>query len=241
MITYCFNIYNYDINHLFKDEEKPTFGQGTLIGVPLLKKSDKSLAWSAILESTDDSKIRVKITTPHDCVIGKWRMDVDTKIINEGAYSYSWSTGIYVLFNPWNKKDIVYMKNEEWRNETVLNDVGLIWRGTANRLRPCVWKYSQFEKNVLECSLYLITEVGKVRGNAKSDPIRITRALAAAVNSIDDEGAIEGNWSDDYSGGIAPYKWIGSLEILQKYYKKKKPVKYGQCWVFSGVLATSKY
>jgi len=58
------------------------------------------------------------------------------------------------------------------------------------------------------------------------------------VNSPDDNGAVMGNWSDDYEGGTPPTRWMGSQKILQQYYKTKKPVKYGQCWVFSGVLAT---
>ena len=58
------------------------------------------------------------------------------------------------------------------------------------------------------------------------------------VNSPDDSGAVMGNWSDDYTGGKDPTKWLGSQNILQKFYKTKKPVKYGQCWVFAGVLAT---
>lgn len=57
------------------------------------------------------------------------------------------------------------------------------------------------------------------------------RALSAMVNSNDDQGAVQGNWSDDFSGGTAPTKWVGSVEILQEYYKKRKPVKFGQCWV----------
>lgn len=48
-----------------------------------------------------------------------------------------------------------------------------------------------------------------------------------------------GNWSDDYSGGVSPTKWGGSQRILQEYYKTKKPVKYGQCWVFSGVVTSA--
>ena len=58
------------------------------------------------------------------------------------------------------------------------------------------------------------------------------------MNSPDDNGAVMGNWSDDYGGGTPPTRWMGSQKILQQYYKTKKPVKYGQCWVFSGVLAT---
>lgn len=79
-----------------------------------------------------------------------------------------------------------------------------------------------------------------MQGAKRADPVKVARALAAAVNSADDDGVIMGNWSDDFSGGTQPTKWIGSKEILRKYYKKKKPVKFGQCWVFSGVLTTSK-
>lgn len=49
-----------------------------------------------------------------------------------------------------------------------------------------------------------------------------------------------GNWTTEFDGGTPPTKWVGSMKILQKYYTNKKPVKYGQCWVFSGVLTTGK-
>ncbi|KAJ8975424.1 hypothetical protein NQ317_018933, partial [Molorchus minor] len=181
---------------------------------------------------------QIQVTSAPDAIVAKWRMDVDTKIIDDGAYSYSWETKIYLLYNPWGKHDQVYIKSEEWRDETVLNDVGLIWRGTYNRVKPVIWKYDQFEKDILDCSLYLVNIVGKVKRSNRADPAKTTRALAAAVNAADDLGAVMGNWSEDHSGGTPPTKWIGSKEILQKYYKKKKPVKYGQCWVFSGVLTT---
>lgn len=61
------------------------------------------------------------------------------------------------------------------------------------------------------------------------------------VNSPDDHGVLVGNWSGDYGGGQAPTFWSGSVAILQQYYKAKKPVKYGQCWVFSGVVTTGKH
>jgi transglutaminase 1 len=69
----------------------------------------------------------------------------------------------------------------------------------------------------------------------------VVRALSAAVNVQDDNGMLFGNWGkelSEYSGGTHPIKWVGSLKILQKYYEKKKPVKYAQCWVYAGVLTT---
>ncbi|KRT84321.1 hypothetical protein AMK59_767, partial [Oryctes borbonicus] len=223
-----------------EDEQKPSLGQGTLVAVPLLKRADqKSTGWSAIVDKVDDALLTVLITPAHDCIVAKWRVEVDTKVIDDGAYRYSWDTFIYIIFNPWNKKDQAYMKSDEWRDEAILNDVGLIWRGTFDTVRPTIWKYSQFDENILECVLYLIGHVGKLSGKARSDPVHISRILAATVNNIDDEGVLMGNWSNNYSGGTAPTKWMGSADILQTYYKKKKPVKFAQCWVFAGVLTTT--
>lgn len=94
---------------------------------------------------------------------------------------------------------------------------------------------------MLDCALYLVHITGKVKGNARSDPVETARAVAAATNGVDDMGAVMGNWSTDFSGGTAPTEWMGSKKIMQEYYKKKKPVRYGQCWVFSGVLTTGEY
>ena len=58
------------------------------------------------------------------------------------------------------------------------------------------------------------------------------------VNVQDDNGILVGNWSGDYSGGESPLSWTGSAEILAQYSKTKRPVKYAQCWVFSGVHTT---
>lgn len=122
-----------------------------------------------------------------------------------------------------------------------MEDTTLVWRGSYNRLRPSVWKLGQWESDVLDCALTVIAKIGKVAAQYRGDPIKVCRALSAAVNSVDDEGILYGNWSNDFSNGTAPTKWAGSVEILQKYNKNLKPVKYGQCWVFAGVLSTSEY
>lgn len=58
---------------------------------------------------------------------------------------------------------------------------------------------------------------------------------------MDDKGVLEGRWTDTYPKNCTkPWEWTGSVEILEKFWKKKKTVKYGQCWVFSGVITTCK-
>ncbi|XP_043510721.1 annulin isoform X2 [Frieseomelitta varia] len=220
--------------------ERPQYGHGTLVAIPVLYPGEPSEgSWQATIDAIQPNFIRLKIVTAPDAIIGKWKMDIDTKNKNlDGAVSYTMKQPFYLIFNPWCKEDAVYMEEEDNRQEYVMAEDGLIWRGSYNRLRPTVWKYSQFERDILDCALHLMIQVGKVRVSGRSDPVIISRILSAAVNSPDDNGAVMGNWSDDFAGGTPPTKWLGSQKILQLYYKTKRPVKYGQCWVFSGVLAT---
>ncbi|RWS14934.1 Annulin-like protein [Dinothrombium tinctorium] len=67
---------------------------------------------------------------------------------------------------------------------------------------------------------------------------RICRHLSQVVNDADEDGVVKGNWSGNFAGGKSPSSWLGSVLILQEYYRTRKPVKYGQCWVYAGVLAT---
>ena len=76
------------------------------------------------------------------------------------------------------------MGNESERQEYVLADTGLIWRGTSNRMRPSVWKYSQFERDILDCAIYMMTDIGKVRVTGRNDPVVISRCLSAAVSGM---------------------------------------------------------
>jgi len=132
----------------------------------------------------------------------------------------------------------INLADEKARNEYVLSDTTLIWKGTYNRLRPTPWKLGQYERDVLDCALYVISYIGKVGPSSRGDPVKISRALSAAVNSPDDDGLLLGNWTTDFGGGVAPTKWGGSVEIMQRFYRKKRPVKFAQCWVFAGALTT---
>ncbi|XP_072936841.1 annulin-like isoform X2 [Epargyreus clarus] len=224
------------------DVEKRGPSGDTSAAVPMLEKGSETLgAWSAVYEGQMDSHLMVAVTPAADCIVAAWRLDIDTKITGGGSLSYTHPQPIYVLFNPWCLNDSVYMPGHSHREEYVQEDGGLMFRGVYNRIKPTPWNYAQYEKDILECALYLVREIGKVKGRARSDPIRTVRALSAAVNVQDDNGVLFGNWGkelSDYAGGTHPLKWVGSLAILQKFYEKKKPVKYAQCWVYAGVLTT---
>ena len=59
------------------------------------------------------------------------------------------------------------------------------------------------------------------------------------VNSVDDNGILSGRWAEPYDGGTSPWDWTGSVKIIEEYMDNNgRPVKYGQCWVFSAVTVT---
>lgn len=223
------------------DENKPSPGHGTLVGLVPRDGIDNlgdPLEWAAGIESHEDKVLTVLIKPAVTCPVTEWKLDIDTKLLSDGSKTFSIPVPIYILFNPWCPDDQVYLPDHDQRKEYIMHDTTLIWRGSYNRMRPSVWKLGQFERHVLECSIKLIGTVGRIPAAYRGDPVRVARALSAAVNSVDDDGVILGNWSEDFSGGTAPTKWVGSTEILQQFYKTQKPVKFGQCWNFSGVLTT---
>ncbi|XP_011688934.1 PREDICTED: annulin-like [Wasmannia auropunctata] len=220
------------------DGVSPQRGSGTLVAIDMHDSTDISEAANcqAIIDAKGTNFLRIKVVTSANAIIGKWKMNID--IYHEKSdtvVSYTMDP-IYLICNPWCKDDVVYIDSEIERQEYVLMEDGLIWRGTHSCLRSTMWKYAQFERDILDCALYLMNHVGKVRVIDRNDPVIIMRSLSAAVNSPD--GVMMENWSNDYENGIPPTRWMGSRKILQQYYMTKKPVKYGQCWVFSGVLAT---
>ncbi|XP_064466745.1 annulin-like isoform X2 [Ornithodoros turicata] len=227
-----------------KDEPAASFTKNTVAVVPLdpLDSNETFQSpWRAAVRSASEIALVVEITPPADVIVGEWTMDIDTKLRSENdniGYRYTHKNPIYLLFNPWCRQDSVHMPDTKLRYECVLMDSGVIWRGSHSRLRRTVWNYGQFEKDVLECCFYLLRHVGKLPVTGCADVIRVTRHISAVVNSPNEDGVLVGMWKDKFSGGTAPTAWSGSTTILQQFYKNKKSVKYGQCWVFAGVVTT---
>lgn len=127
------------------------------------------------------------------------------------------------------------MENEEDRNEYVLNDYTLIFRSTSRFSKPLRWDVAQFDEVTLDLIFKLIK---KLPLKTLANPHLLVRELSAFVNSPDDDGILVGNWSGNYSEGVSPSFWSGSAKIIHKYLNTEAPVKYGQCWVYAGVLNT---
>ncbi|XP_044250920.1 annulin-like [Drosophila takahashii] len=228
-----------NINFTFTvaDAIKPSAGNRTL---NVLSPNDtiddlgEPTEWGAGIKSYDGQVLTVLIKPPSNCPVTVWKLDIDTEL----GDSYPLTLPIYVLFNPWCPDDQVYLEDRDQRKEYVLNDTTLIWTGSYKSLSSMPWKVGQYERDVLECSLKVLGTVGKVKPAFRGDPVKVARALSALVNQNDEEGILVGKWAKHFPDGVPPTKWTGSTEILREFYETKKPVKYAQCWVFGGVLAT---
>lgn len=228
-----------DLRLIFELGDDPRKSKGTQVEI-ILSDEDKPNEWGAKIVSSRGKDLTITVFTPPDLMIGKWefRLDVikkDAEFFNR--YRYTHDDDIYILFNPWCKDDQVYLESEEYRNEYVLNDRGRIFSGTQNNITSKPWFFGQFDSPVLDTALYLL-DVGSVKMQVRGNPIVIVRKISALVNSSDEGGVLVGNWSGDYKGGKSPLSWPGSYSILEQYWKTRRPVAFGQCWVFSGVTTT---
>ncbi|XP_059141210.1 hemocyte protein-glutamine gamma-glutamyltransferase-like [Physella acuta] len=234
--------YNQEIDDLrivFEAGSNPSVTQGTSVEF-ILSDDDEPKKWGAKIDSQKDTTLTVTVFTPPTCYVGKWTLKIDVvkKVDRDvNIFRYQHRDPIYIIFNPWCKDDAVYMEKQEQLNEYILCETGGIYVGSENSVSYRPWSFSQFDSCVLDVALYLLDKSGinwAVRGN----PIPIVRKLSALINAQDDNGVLEGSWSGNYPGGQSPVSWTGSGKILEKYWKTKTPVKYGQCWVFSGLGTT---
>ncbi|NXT90060.1 TGM4 glutamyltransferase, partial [Anhinga rufa] len=212
--------------------KQPMKNRGTLLA--LKPKPEKDISgWQVSIVKNNGKECLLSVTSSPWAPVGKYTLNVKT-----GANIYKpENSAVYLLFNPWCKDDIVFLDDEAKRNEYVLNDTGYIYVGSAYSIYNKPWNFGQFEEFILDACMYLLDK-SNLKMSSRRDPVLVSRAMSALVNANDDKGVLLGNWSGNYSNGTSPTDWIGSVSILQKYYETKKPVAYGQCWVFSGVLTT---
>ncbi|XP_077995167.1 hemocyte protein-glutamine gamma-glutamyltransferase-like [Glandiceps talaboti] len=217
---------------------KPVISDGSLVDLPRVKSAVVD-DWGFQITRNDASAVDVTVYTPADCLVGKYKLvaTATTEKVKEDIYELK--DEIIILFNPWCKSDAVYMEDEEKRKEYVLEDFNQYYWGSAGHSGRSFWNQAQFEPVVLECVFYLLKLSGLSRVHY-GNPVQIVRTLSSLLNSEENDGVLVGNWTGDYTGGTSPTEWSGSEAVFEEYMSTKKPVKFGQCWVFAG-LGTSAF
>ncbi|XP_068280977.1 protein-glutamine gamma-glutamyltransferase K [Nyctibius grandis] len=221
----------------------PQVAKGTHVLIPLGETS--ATGWTAEEEKEEEGAERpggpalnLSLAAPPDAPIGRYRLSVKTRTgAGEYAAPFDDANDFFLLFNPWCPDDHVYMEKTSDLNEYVLNETGRIFYGTEDQIAERSWNYGQFDPGVLEACLYILDRRGMPHC-ARGDPVMVSRVVSAMVNSLDDNGVLVGNWTGEYGQGTNPSAWAGSVEILRAFHGGGVPVRYGQCWVFAGVMTT---
>lgn len=221
--------------------KKPN-GKGTLVILPVTNVKHftrDSSQWDICVSRQERTILTIQIQIPHTAGVGLWRMKIQSKVAGSALTKvHDCKENIYVLFNSWCKEDPVYLQDNIAKQEYILNDVGKIYVGTHSKPMGRPWVFGQFADAVLPASVFLLEKSG-LDFSSRGNPVKVVRAISAMVNSNDDNGVLIGNWSGNYDDGTAPWSWTGSAAILEQYLTSGgKPVRYGQCWVFSGVCTT---
>lgn len=228
----------------FKFGHKPSVSKGTM-GVVMVKNDKFTLTkddWDCRIDpGTRGKDLVVQVYPPANACVGIYRLEVLSGLQNtteKGMNTFVDETDCYLLFNPWCKDDAVFLDDEEKRDEYVLNEQGKVYVGAYRRSRGRPWAFGQFDDVVLPVAVYLL-EISRIADPERGNPVKVVRGISAGVNSSDEDGVLEGRWDGEYSDGVAPYKWSGSVRILEQYVSSGyQPVKYGQCWVFSALVTT---
>ncbi|XP_031364851.1 hemocyte protein-glutamine gamma-glutamyltransferase-like isoform X1 [Apis dorsata] len=227
---------------LFSFGPNPNVLRGTR-GVNIITNRDSYLtdleAWGVRLMGVSGVDLSAEVRSPVDSPVGMWQLNIETTIVGskKSPNTYNYDKDIYLLFNPWLKEDLVYMEDEQLLDEYILNDVGKIWVGAWGSARGREWIFGQFDAYVLKACQLLLERSG-IKANSRGDPIQMCRVISRIVNSNDDKGVVTGRWDGDYQDGTAPAAWTGSVPILEQFLETGESVKYGQCWVFAGVVTT---
>uniref|UniRef100_A0AAY5KN22 Protein-glutamine gamma-glutamyltransferase K n=1 Tax=Esox lucius TaxID=8010 RepID=A0AAY5KN22_ESOLU len=217
---------------------RPAVSKNTHVLIPLVEELQDE-RWEAKIVEQNSNRIKLSVNSDPKAVIGRYKLTVTVSCPNgKAATTHDPSKDIIMLFNPWCEDDTVYMDDEEERKEYVLNDTGRLYYGTEKQIGARTWNYGQFHEGILDACLYVLDKT-EMLPSARGDSVNVVRVLSAMINSPDDSGVLAGNWSGNYAGGVSPTAWSGSVDILKKYSQEGgMPVKYGQCWVFSGVTTT---
>ncbi|XP_026162493.1 protein-glutamine gamma-glutamyltransferase 2 isoform X1 [Mastacembelus armatus] len=245
-LTQPFNPDLYPLALIAVTGQSPSEDRGTksCFGIPDIVKSSPpaKAAWNVALHKSSIPQMGIlslTVTPPANTPIGQHTLSVSHRD-NEAVLGT-----LVVLFNPWCPDDWVFLSDESERQEYVINEQGIIYTGNGNYISSIIWDFGQFENNMVNICLKILDLNPKyIKDPAKDvsarcNPVYVSRVVTAMINCLDDHGVLEGNWGNSFRGGVPPSQWNGSYPILKQWFNIGcHPVKYGQCWVFAGVMCS---
>ncbi|XP_003791885.1 erythrocyte membrane protein band 4.2 [Otolemur garnettii] len=210
--------------------EQPSKTNGTQATFPISSVGDQKW-WNAVVTERDVQSWTISVTTPVDAVIGHYSLllQVSGKEHRLGKFT--------VLFNPWGREDAVFLGNEAQRWEYLLNQNGLIYLGTADCIQAESWDFGQFEGDVIDLSLNLLSVDKKVA--EWSQPEHVACVLGALLRTLKEKYVLPMPHTLDGQEQTLLNKRRGSVPILRQWLTGQgRPVYDGQAWVLAAVTCT---
>jgi len=209
--------------------------------------------WDARVLSTDGTAMIIEVNIPSSCPVGLWRCVIETSSADNPSYrlQYRCPDDVYIIFNPFEREDTVFMENDEQRYEYVINDTGKIYTGGYRNVRGRPWVYGQFDECVLPAACVLL-EMSGLSHSERGNPVKVSRAIASMIKATRSNSKVETVWDvispglieprfekEDLRVGSSPHLWTGSVQIIEEFLKGgAAPVKYAQCWVMAALMTS---
>lgn len=211
--------------------EQPSKTSKTQAIFPISSLGDKK-GWSAAVEERDAQHWTISVTTPVDAVIGHYSLLL--RVSGKKQYPLGQFT---LLFNPWNRDDAVFLQNEAQRTEYVLNQDGFIYLGTADCIQEEPWDFGQFERDVMDLSLNLLSVDKQVKD--WSQPAHVACIVGTLLHALKKKSVLPISQTHAAQQGALLYKRRGSVPILRQWLTGQgRPVYESQAWVFAAVACT---
>ncbi|XP_011796517.1 PREDICTED: erythrocyte membrane protein band 4.2 isoform X1 [Colobus angolensis palliatus] len=211
--------------------EQPSKVNRTEATFPVSSLGDRK-SWSAAVEERDAQSWTISVTTPADAVIGCYSL-----LLQVSGRKPRLLGRFTLLFNPWSREDAVFLKNEAQRTEYLLNQNGLIYLGTADCIQAESWDFGQFEGDVIDLSLRLLSEDKQVE--KWSQPVHVARVLGALLHYLKEKRVLPTPQTQTTQEGALLNKRRGSVPILRQWLTGQgRPVYDGQAWVLAAVACT---
>ncbi|XP_004421535.1 PREDICTED: erythrocyte membrane protein band 4.2 [Ceratotherium simum simum] len=211
--------------------EQPSKAKGTQATLPISRPGDPK-GWNAEVEKRDAQSWIISVTTPADAVIGQYWL-----LLQVSGRKQHLLGQFTLLFNPWAREDAVFLENEAEREEYLLNQNGLIYLGTADCIQEESWDFGQFEGDIFDLSLALLSEDKQVEqwGN----PVRVACILGALLHAHKEKSVLPIPQTKDAQEEALLNKRRGSVPILRQWLTGQgRPVYSGQAWVLAAVACT---
>ncbi len=183
--------------------------------------------------------VQLSVQSPDGAPIGKYTLGAVVREKGKTAVKsrVALPKSVVLLFNPWNKRDAVYLEDEAGIKEYISNTNGIFRTEVDNKDRT--WRYGQFDPTCLNTLLKVLDVPNAARPDEpmttemRSSPALFARAIAAGIGYY-----VEGDWTLTTfpPGETAPWKWQDSNNLFAKF--GPKPVKYARCWVYANMLTS---